>query len=522
MLFAVNKVDQHGVVFDVPPHELPFNVWSTARNMRFHDGKAEKFLGETPVFGTPGTSPYWLMNVPYGTSLYWLYAGLSRVFVFDGSTHTDISQAGGYHATADAVWTGMDFGDLPILNNPLDPPQLWYPINTSQPLQDLPAWPANTTCNVLRSFRTYLIALNVTKSGTQYPHMVKWSASAAAGNVPSTWDPSDPTNDAGEYNLMEQTDDVVDGLSLRDLFIIYKENSVWAMQYVGGGPVFNFFKLFNQVGILAPRCAVEFQDGRHAVFSINDIIVHDGVNIQSIVNERDRKYIFSNIDATYGQRSFVSHNKNNFEVWFCWPQIGQTFPSQALVWNYKQNTIGFRDLAQTAYIEEGIVNVTGSSDAWNQAVGNWTVETVAWGAKQFNPNVRQVLSAQPLTQTILELDTTTQFNGVNIPSTLERTGLGFPFREGEPPDFTSRKRFKGLWPRIHGTVGQVVNVYIGLQDEIEQSPTWKGPYAYTIGSSKRVGEIVDTVLLGFRFVHNDSGVWSLSGYEVEITQSGRY
>ena len=39
--------------------------------------------------------------------------------------------------------------------------------------------------------QNYLIALDLTKSGTRYPHMVKWSAAADPGTVPASWDETD-------------------------------------------------------------------------------------------------------------------------------------------------------------------------------------------------------------------------------------------------------------------------------------------------------------------------------------------
>lgn len=524
--FPVGKVDQFGVVFDRPPYELPFNAWSAAQNMRFRDGSAEKFLGQSAVFGTPSVPPYRLLNVPTGANLYWIYMGLQKVYVWDGGSHTNITRQTlgvdvNYGATADIGWSADILGGIPILNNGVDPPQMWSPQLPATKLVALTNWPASTTANVIRTFKTYLIALNVTKSGTTYRQMVKWSSSAPAGLVPATWDTTDATNDAGEYNLADSPDACVDGEIMRDLFIIYKEDSVWGMQYIGGTLVFRFFPIFRNTGILSRHCAVEYMDGMHAVFGPDDIYRHDGQTQVSIMNERDRKYLYNNIDATYGDRSYVVHNKNAFEVWFCWPQTGQQLPSQAFVWNYVKNTGGFRDLQSIAHIQEGIIDPGATSDAWNAAVGNWTVETSAWSSLQYNPNLRQLLMAQPGTPALLEADQTSQFAGTNVSSSLERTGLGFPFREGDPPDFVTRKRLSAVWPRITGTVGQVVNIYVATQENTQAAPAWNGPYPYTIGVTQKIDPLLDSRLFGLRFVHADSGTWSLSGYEVEVSKSGR-
>jgi hypothetical protein len=536
MIFEVNNIDQYGVIPDRPPFELPFNAWSGASNIRFRNGFAEAITGHQSVMGTPSVAPYALLNVLANPSgLYWLYAGLNKVYVYDGAVHTNITrQTAGidvnYAATADLNWTMGVFADNPFLNNGIDPPQVWTPETTGTKLQILPNWPAPTTiCGSLRAFRNYLVALNVTQGGFNYPHMVKWSSGSNNNALPVTWDPTDPTHDAGEYNIVQNTDDCVDGVPLRDVFCIYKQDSIWAMQYVGGGPIFAFEQLFDNTGILSKRCAVEFQYGKHAVFTTTDIIVHDGQYMESLVNEKIRNAIFNNLDPTTGGRSFVAHNWPLFEVWFCWVTIGGTLPNKALIWNYKKNTFSFRDLPNAADIEPGII--ASMSDAWNQAVGTWITDSAAWGAPSYNPNSRQMAMAVPVGPSLYQIDSSNQFAGVNITSTLERSGLGFPFRKGEPPDFTSRKRLTNLFPRIQGTVGEVVNVYVATQDETGLSPTWKGPYPYTIGTTRGLAQsanattgpfLFDSRLFGFRFSYSGSGTWSISGYEVEMMKSGRY
>jgi hypothetical protein len=72
------------------------------------------------------------------------------------------------------------------------------------------------------------------EGGTPYPFMVKWSNLAVPGALPSTWNEADATQDAGEFDLAEGQDPIVDGLGLKDSFIVYKESSTWALDYIGG------------------------------------------------------------------------------------------------------------------------------------------------------------------------------------------------------------------------------------------------------------------------------------------------
>ena len=57
-----------------------------------------------------------------------------------------------------------------------------------------------------------------------------------------------------KMDLAEGYDPIVDGLSLRDTFIIYKQASVWRMDYVGGTYVMRFSKVLGTSGAMNRNC----------------------------------------------------------------------------------------------------------------------------------------------------------------------------------------------------------------------------------------------------------------------------
>ena len=230
----VRDVGQLGIVTDVLPVQLPPNAWTGGQNVRVRDAKIVKFKGHEeyldPASGSAtwdgGTADvvYWAMPAAEGANYYWIYCGLNDVRIYDGTTDVEITNAGGdYSATADLNWTGGLLGGIPIINNGVDDPQFLASFDLVTPVKfaDLTNWPANTTCKAMRVFKNYLIALNVTKSGTDHPTLVKWSDGASIGSVPGSWDETDPTTDAGETDLAEgetdvSTGEILDGGSLRD------------------------------------------------------------------------------------------------------------------------------------------------------------------------------------------------------------------------------------------------------------------------------------------------------------------
>lgn len=519
---AINGLGQFGVIQDRLAHELPPNAWSDGNNVRARNGFMEKCLGFGTVFGTPTVAPYNVGSAAAGTAYYWVYAGLAQVYAYDFSTHTLITRlSGAYNATADNNWQISNFQGLTLLNNGVDVPQIWSPVSLAQRLVDLPNWNAAHTAMSVRPYRQFMVALDVTKSGTRYPQMVKWSHSAAAGAVPSSWDEADATKDAGEYDLADTVGFCVDGATMRDTYVIYKEDAVWGMQYVGGPKVMRFFKIFDGLGALSRRCAVEFFNGRHAVLGVGDIYTHDGQNKQSIVDGRLRRWFFNQMEPDYFQRAFTVVNQDYSEVWFCAPTAGNTSCNIALVWNWNDNTVTVRELPNIHGAAAGIVGNSGS-DVWDSDSGAWDSDATFWNARTYNPSRNRLLVARPSTANLLLGDDTNKIDTSLMTSYVERTGLGVPFRADKPPDTGSMKFLSGVWPRIEGTVGGVVKVYVGQQQRSGDSPTYQSPVDFTIGTTKHIPCRLTGRMFCLKFESTTDVDWRLHSYDLDVKQVGRF
>lgn len=237
---SVHNVGTLGVIKDLPPHVMPPEAWSDGRNARFIDGQGAKIAGHTQVFSGSLHGPEFAMTLQTAAQIFWIYASLNKASVYEGGSHFDITRASGDYTTADGRdWNGGVLGGIPILNNGANIPQYWPSLNVATRLDNLPNWTVGAICKVMRPFRNFLIALNITESGVQKPHRVRWSSSADPGTVPQTWDPSDPTKDSGEFDLSDvNAGAIVEAFPLRDAFVIYKENSTWAMRFIGGQSIF--------------------------------------------------------------------------------------------------------------------------------------------------------------------------------------------------------------------------------------------------------------------------------------------
>jgi hypothetical protein len=504
-----------GVNKDLSVHELPLNAWTDCQNIRFLDGYAYQFYGHGEVYSSPSVAPQYVMPVVVAGVRYWLYMSAAKSYVVTNTggvaVHTDITHATP-HAGVVNQWSGTLLGGIPILNvGDTSKVPMYWDLNLANDFVNLTNWPAGVYCKSFRSYKNYGIALNITKAGTTYyPFMVKWSHPADPGALPSSWDHTDATKDAGEADLAEGSDPIVDGLQLRDSFMIYKESSVWRMDYVGGPFVFRFSKVLGTSGALNRNCIVDI-DGFHVVLTGSDIIVHDGQSATSVLDKQTRRWFFQNIDASYSNLCFAFKNPFLNEVFICYPAVGSTVCDSAVVWNYKDKTISFRSLPNINHANFGAVD-NSLAGTWNQDSDPWSADLTLWNGPDFTPDTARVIMGSTATK-IYMLDASSSFDG-SIPSAyLERRGLSFDVPE-------KYKFIRGIRPRISGNTGETVIIKVGYSDDPYAEPTYATAITHTIGTTISNDCLVSGRYISLRFETGTAYQWRLDSLDFDMEVEG--
>lgn len=494
-----------GVNKDLSIHELAEGVWSDANNIRFLDGYAQMFYDFEAIYDTPPMTPYYLMPITVGSEWHWLYAGASTIYdvhlnLLTGVIHTDISHAA--YTAQPNDWTGGMLGGVPILNNPTDGPLFWDQV-LANPVQPLTAWPAEYTCESMRPFGNFLIALNVTKPGGSFPYLVKWSHPADPGSVPASWDETDPAYDAGEYPLASGTGEIVDGLQLRNSFIIYQKESVWRMDLIGGINVFRFDKVLGVSGALNKNCVVEI-DGQHFVLTNSDLIIHDGQNSRSILDKVTRRSFFREMDEQENWRAFVFKNHYFNEVCVCYPSIGSTHCDRMMVWNYVDNTVSFRDTPGIHHAAYGPVRYD-PSETWDEDDDSWDSDLTYWNQAANVPGRARVLAAGSSGSLYLQ---DSKAASAGPPSAfLERRGMSFEY----PHMF---KHISGVRPRIHGASGNIRISIGGTDNDPYADPTWDEVFEFEIGVDVLADFSVERRYVAMKIENIDSFQFRLDSMDV--------
>lgn len=501
-----------GLNSDEAPHELRDGEWSRGNNVRFDAGYVGKIKGHADA---PITAPAGAVYhvAPYQTpgKRFWIHSGLASTYADDGSTQTDISGTA-LTGDADDRFTSCTIGGIYVQNNQNDTPRYWDG-NTANNLAALTDWDNTWRCKSMRSFRNYLIALNVTKNTTAYPHMVKWSDAAVPGAIPSEWVPA-VDNDANERDLAETEDQIVDGLAMGDVFVVYKERSMFGLQFIGGNTIFRSFRMPGNYGALAVNCVVQTPMGHVVLTPGPDLVLHQGGEPQSILTGRMRRWLRSTLDARKADRAFVASNPAYNEVWACLPTGASGNATKALIWNYKDNTFTTRDLPSATCAATGQITVAASADQWNSAVGNWDADADWWNNSELSQADRRLLMGTA-TGRVYVMDDTETFGGELVAAYVERTGMAFG-------DAATTKTLRTIYPRIDGDDGGQILIQVGAAMDPEGAYTWSPAVTYTIGESYRADAFATGRFLALRLRSTTANKWRLKSCDFELVKRGSY
>ena len=506
------KFKHYGIVTDLPPEEVPVENWTNCSNFQFEDLSSKRVGGYQTYAGTASAPPIFDIPVTVNGLPYWIYCSVNKVYVTDGTTHYNITPSGGLNTVTTGDWTGCILNGIAVLNNGSNAPFYWNS-NTSSACQYLPNWKAGTTCKVIRAFKYHLIALNVF-DGVRYGSTLWWSNAAVAGSVPTAWTPS-TTNDAGDFSLSDTDGDIVDGLSMRDSFVVYKKSSTYVMSYVAGAYVFTQRKSFLSTGMVASNCVCEV-NGNHWVFTGTDVIVHDGQSFESIVKFKVKNNLIGAIEPSLIKQCIVVPRLTQKQVWVCIPETGMTALSKAYIINIDTKECGVRTLPSIDYIGRGIVDTSGASN-WASDSNTWNSDITFWDEQKYSPNADTMLMCSRATSALYAVDTISSNDGVAFYSELER--LSIPMGEDV---LLTRRVVERITPHIEGINGDVISISVGGQTNFDEAINWSAPQSFTIGTDKDVYFMVEGRIHSIRFYSTSVNPWKIHNYTMTHVDAGIY
>lgn len=511
----VAQAGEAGIVQDMPYGDLPPNAWTNGENVRMSRSEVVAFPGhETVVNNADIARIQGLFGAVNTTSAYWVMAGAAAAGgaviaqAYDGSTFTNISPTTvPWTATVADILLGDVLNQNVVVATGQDQPQFW-PMSLGSAFAVLPGWDPNWTCHSIKSFKGFLIALNMRESDVDLPYRVRWSSQAAPGGLPQSWDALDPTVLAGAQDLGDTTGFLQNGLVLRDTFMLYTEREMIAMQYVAGQFTWQFRNVSRVAGLIAKR-AVSTVRGQHIAVTDQDVILTDGQGVTSIIDRKMRSFLFNQIDAAnFGLTYTIVHAPQN-EVWVCFPTQGKDYCNQALVWNWVSNSWGVRDLPEGNMAAANVLDIQGLSTlTWASNPFTWATWDRRWNQRNYDQtDTRLILGGDsvdaPPGSAAFRTEESNLFAGVPRPARVEKLGMRV---EGER-NFVVHE----LWPRA---TGGVFTVDIGTQMAPNGPVSWKYSKQFDPETDRKVTCRVSGRYLCVAFHTEVDTGWRLEGFSV--------
>ena len=375
-----------------------------------------------------------------------------------------------------------------------------------------------TLCKSMRAFRSFLIALNITKDGVNFPRVVKWSTEAATQTLPTSWNETTSTVDAGEFELADSKGDILDGLQLRDSFMIYKEDAVYSMTFVGTPFIFSFRQLSPTIGAISKNCVAEF-DGGHAIFGKGNFYINDGQRIKPILPMKLKEYVFQSIDGQQTNKCFVTADYGRTEILFCFTADGATTdqPNKAVVWNYITNTFTIRDIPDLSHIGYGNVGNPVRATTWAATTDTWESSTGPW-TMSYDLQDKVLLFADPGNTKLYRDNSGNKEDTTFMDSYIERSGL--TLNEQGQPDQTTVKRISAIYPKMSISSDNEINVYLGTSMSTEEGITWNAPTTFNPNTQSKVSVRGTGKLYAVKFESTTDMDWELDGYAIDVKNIG--
>jgi hypothetical protein len=468
-----------GVNKDMLPSELDAGVWSDMRNMRSRNGFDQRRAGISSQFTTPEVSPNEVFSYGIPSTRYIIRAGVAKVYADDGTASTNITPASDFTGTYLNRWDIESFNGVLVMNNTVNDPMYWNG-NVLNNLTILPGWTTGDTARFVKAFKDFLIVGGPKLSGTDYPHNIMWSNSAEPGSLPTTFTAA-ADNDAGDTPQASETEgEIVDGLALDDVFVVYKEDARYGVQHIGGNDVFRVYRMDQGGdGLFAKGCVTKTPMG-HVYMSPGDIRIHSGGPSRSIADGRIRAWIFDNIDSANAKRAFLVTNLELSEVWVCFPSSGHTTCDLAAVWNWKDDTWYPFTLPNATCGTEGLLPAIDTGTIIQAATAIINTYTDVIRADDFSETRRRMVLCNATHVGITESGS--DDFGASISWYLER--IGFDAGDSDNVKYISRSR-----PQPNATAGDTFSVKHGAAMTSDAQPTYSTAVTFTQGTTNWVNKI---------------------------------
>ena len=155
------------------------------------------------------------------------------------------------------------------------------------------------------------------------------------------------TNTAGSQRLQDGTK-IVSAIRSKENILIWTDNSLYLMKFVGAPFTFGFEQVGTNCGIIGKNAVIQI-DGAAFWMSSKGFFLYDGTVKSLPCSVED--FVYDNFDTTKGQQVYAGLNNLYTEIVWYYPSNGSEYNDKYVVYNYGEGTWYTGTEARTTWID---------------------------------------------------------------------------------------------------------------------------------------------------------------------------
>ena len=522
----LRNIGRGGLVPDQAPYDVELTQFPSGDNVSFQNGVIGKTLGHVDEGITIPNKPVSIAG--YFKSGYnsIIIGTANKLYNYNGTTVRDVTGSSGTYSNT-IRWQTVQMGSGIVFNNGADTPKYINNVSLSGSglFSDLANWPSSVSTKSIKPYKSFLVLAGYNQGSTAYRTRVRWSDEFSPEGVPASYDPTVTTNLAGFNELGGENGDLKDQLALGNTNILYAENGVYAMDFIGAPLVFSFRELFSDQGIINRGACADF-DGKHLVVGTSDIYVHDGNTKRSVADLKVRNEFYKTLNDA--NSVFCHSNPINSEIWICYADKYATkdasdvsySPNRCLVYNWTNDAFTFkdlpntRDMCQADILSQGALTGTWADTSLNT---NWNTSTAWWSNSSLEDAAAEIgiFAVNHTEKKLQRMNYTTGFNGYAFGSKIETTKIDLDTVLGTSNN--TIKHIRGVMPQMKGS--GVILITVGVSNTPNDPVNWGYAKAYNIETDNKIDVRLSGRYLAFKFSsYSSTDSWNISGMDIDVQE----
>lgn len=392
-------------------------------------------------------------------------------------------------------------------------------------------WDEEWRCYAMAAYKYYLVALrmqeDVSAAPTWFYHKLRWSNSAAEGDLPAEWAILD-TNDAGDDLIGETQGSIMGAAFVRDRLFIIKEDAVYEMSWIGGEYIMQVSPMEGVIGTRVPRGWASAQ-GYLALFSTADLLLFDGQKQISLTDDRVWNAISGIAPGENWNQARVHYHYRENLLFLAVIGSGYSRLTDVFVFDLTNNGWGHMKIQNGYGFDSTPVEISGSRVTLDSlsATSYADLAGVAYDAGVYNPSTPEtvVYESNGLAESDTEVEYWVSLFGSTDTDYAESATLCSVSRKGIPVNgVDGLAQITRVWPELTGDAE--ASFRVGMQDTQEGDITWaktkdgSPDFLVSAGGGAAIDPLITGRYIAWSLRSSYAGKWALQALTVEYQPAG--